>query len=184
MYNRRFCPQGVNSAVDHPHHLSRVAERLYLGALRDAEALATSNPHDIRSVITLCQEPVGHRSPDIQYLQFRINEVKTVDPKFLATVLAAIERSIERGPVLCHCLLGVSRSPAVLAAYLQRTSFASYEAALRYLQGLRPCVDPGIALSRGVKSALETLASGSLARSKRSKSMLKWSDRNATPRIQ
>lgn len=173
MYNRPFSRRDARSALNHPHQLTRVEERLFLGSLKDVESLATSNPQRIRSVITLCLEPVQHRRPDIQYLQFPIDEHKASDPRFLATILSAIERAVAQGPVVVHCLLGMSRSPAILAGYLHRTGFSSYEAALRHLQELRPSVDPGVGLLRDITSALETLASGSPTTPKRSKSVRK-----------
>jgi predicted protein tyrosine phosphatase len=175
--NRHISRRDTQASLYNRHQLTRVEEMLFLGSLKDADALATSNPHGIRSVITLCQEPVRYRRADVQYLQFPIDEVKTVDSKFLGNVLAAIESAIERGPTLCHCLLGVSRSPAVLAAYLRGTRFSSYDAALRFLEGLRPCVDPGPTLLRGVKIALENLASGPPGRLKPAKSLPKRGDR-------
>ncbi len=173
MYNRPFSRHNAKSSENHPRQLTRVEERLYLGALRDAESLASSNPHEIRSVITLCQEPVRRRRADIEYLQFPIDENEAFDPQLLATILAAMECSVARGPVCVHCQLGMSRSPAILAAYLHRTGFSTYEAALEHLEELRPCVDPGAALIRSVKSALDTLGFGSPTTPKRSSTVPK-----------
>jgi hypothetical protein len=36
--------------------MTKVWERIYLGSLKDAELLATSNPLRIRAVISLCSE--------------------------------------------------------------------------------------------------------------------------------
>ena len=177
VYKHTSSRRNAISAPNHPHPLTRIEERLYLGALRDVESLASGNPQGIRSVITLCEEPVRHRRPDIQYLQFPISESETQDPRFLATILSAIELAVAQGPVVVHCLLGVSRSPVILAAHLNGTGLSTFEAALEHLKELRPSVDPGVSLLRSVKSALAALASGSPARSKRSKSLPKGGER-------
>ena len=39
-----------------------VSTKLFLGSLADAERLAKDNPHQIRTVITLCEKRVKHRA--------------------------------------------------------------------------------------------------------------------------
>jgi protein-tyrosine phosphatase len=156
--NDNFHTDCAKSSREGVARMTRVEEKLYLGALRDAESLATSNPHGIRAVITLCRESVEHRSAEIEYSQFAIDELVPMESQFLYTILAAIRRSIAQGSALVHCLLGVSRSPAVLAAYLRRNGFSSYAAALDYIERRRPSIDPSVLLTRSIESALEKIS--------------------------
>jgi hypothetical protein len=54
-------PVGVSPTI------TRVLDGLYIGGVRDAEALSSDNPHQIATVITLCEEPVSRRSLTIRY---------------------------------------------------------------------------------------------------------------------
>ena len=51
--------------------ITQVWERLFIGSFEDAEALAEANPLGINTVITLCEKPLRHRNPSIQYVIFQ-----------------------------------------------------------------------------------------------------------------
>src|SRR5215467_9815501 len=42
--------------------MTKIWDRLYLGSFKDAEQLATTNPHRIRAVVSLCEEEVPRAS--------------------------------------------------------------------------------------------------------------------------
>ena len=45
--------------------VTQVWERLFIGGIGEAEALAESNPLEIITVVTLCREKVQKGTPDI-----------------------------------------------------------------------------------------------------------------------
>lgn len=55
---------------------------------------------------------------------------------FISSALA------EGGAVFVHCLMGISRSPTIVAAYLMATRGHDAAAALAFIQERRPVVDP------------------------------------------
>lgn len=48
----------------------------------------------------------------------------------------------ERRPVLVHCMAGISRSAAIVIAYLMATEQLDFDAALAKLREKRPIVNP------------------------------------------
>jgi hypothetical protein len=134
--------------------ITKVLDRLFLGGRRDAEELASANPHQIVTVITLCEEPVGRRNPAIRYLHFPVRDARPIRISWLNAILIAIEESVARGAVLVHCGVGVSRAPTVVAAFLDRIGFLGFARALSYLEDLRPDVAPSRALVESIEREL------------------------------
>ena len=134
--------------------MTRVLHRLYLGDTNDAERLAAKNPAGIGTVITVCEMPVERRHPDIRYLDFPIEDTAQLSSPRLGSILSAISCYISRTPVLVHCSFGASRSPIVVAAYLDRIGYLDFEDALVFLGHLRFEVSPSRALMRSVQRAL------------------------------
>jgi protein-tyrosine phosphatase len=131
-----------------------VLDGLYIGGRRDAEALSSDNPHQIATVITLCEEPVSRHSLTIRYLHFPVRDARPIRISWLIAILIAIGESVPRGAVLVHCGIGVSRSPAVVAAYLDRVGFLGFARALSHLENLRPVVAPSKALVESIEREL------------------------------
>ena len=134
--------------------VTKVIDGLYISGRRDAEAVSLANPLQIMSVITLSEDPVGRRNPAIRYLHFPVQDARPICISWLNAILTAIEESMSRGAVLVHCGVGISRSPAVVAAYLDRIGFLDFNAALSYLEGLRPAVAPSRVLVESIAREL------------------------------
>ncbi len=135
--------------------MSRVLPNVYLGTLEDAEQLAFANPRQISTVISLCREPVEERSPEVCYLQFPVIDNRAIPLPLLNAIVAAMERYAREGAVLLHCPMGISRSPAILAAYLDHIGFRRYREALRFLATIRPQIDPSPVLVRSIARELD-----------------------------
>jgi protein-tyrosine phosphatase len=131
-----------------------VLDGLYIGGRCDAEALSSDNPHQIRTVTTLCEEPVSRRSLTIRYLHFPVRDARPIRISWLIAILIAIGESVLRGAVLVHCGIGVSRAPTVVAAYLDRIGFLGFSEALRYLENLRPAIAPSPVLVKTIAREL------------------------------
>jgi protein-tyrosine phosphatase len=134
--------------------ITKVLDCLFLGGRRDAEALSSANTHQIATVITLCEEPVGRRNPAIRYLHFPVRDARPIHISWLIAILIAIGESVPRGAVLVHCGIGVSRAPTVVAAYLDRIGFLGFSEALHYLENLRPAIAPSPVLVRTIAREL------------------------------
>lgn len=138
-----------------PLPLTKISERLFLGSADDADELVATNPHRIRTVLTLCESPVRRRTADVRYLHFPIRDAKPVPVAWLNSILTALEENIHDGPVLVHCAAGLSRSPAVVAAFLDRAGFMDFPQALDFLESIRP-IAPSPILVESIASELKT----------------------------
>ncbi|MBI2562916.1 MAG: dual specificity protein phosphatase family protein, partial [candidate division NC10 bacterium] len=82
------------------------------------------------------------RYSGIGYHEVRIADPDERLPQFLPGVMAFIDEARRRGPVLLHCVAGVSRSPALAICYLHERHGLSLPAALTYVRSRRVQADP------------------------------------------
>jgi protein-tyrosine phosphatase len=75
--------------------------------------------------------------------------------EYLESATAFIARHIAHGCVLVHCGAGVSRSAAVVIAYLCRYAGMSYSEALGFVKAKRPQVGPADAFAIAIKNWLQ-----------------------------
>ncbi len=134
--------------------MTRVFDRLYLGDREDAEMLTLKNPWHISTVISLCQRALEHRNAEIRYVHLPIAHGVPVPGVKLVCLLGAIETHIAAGRVLVHCETGVSRAPAVVAAYLERVGYLSFADSLLFLRHLRGEVRPHPLLIASIRQHL------------------------------
>jgi len=134
---------------------TKIWERLFLGSLLDAEALASSNLHGITTVITLCAEPVRTKSQTIIYLRFPIDDTRALTATRFDAIIHAIAKNIPSGTVLLHCSAGASRSPILTAAWMHAVGYKPIDAALMEIARLRPILDPSPNLLTSVMELLQ-----------------------------
>lgn len=133
---------------------TQILPYLFLGGMEDAKALVRTNPHQISTVITLCREPVQWRVLGIRYVHFPLRDGRPISIAWLYAILTAIEEGMARGAILVHCCAGMSRSPAVVAAYLDHIGFLGFARALSYLAAVRPAVAPSKVLVESIEREL------------------------------
>ena len=135
------------------NRMTRIWARLYLGSIDDAEALAKSNLHGIRTVLSVCREPVCTRANGVKYLQIPVEDGRRIPIARFDAVIDAVSENIRWGKVLVHCLAGLSRSPIIVASWMHVVGYKNIDAALAEINRLRP-IDPSPSLLRSVKEAL------------------------------
>lgn len=128
--------QGDGDGIDFLTEYLAVAN---LGAASDPEALTR---HGIRAVVDASNRDGNPRYPGILY-----HDVPIADPderlsEFLPGVVAFIDGAQRLGPVLLHCVAGISRSPALAICYLHERHGMSLPAALDHVRSRRPVADP------------------------------------------
>ena len=110
--------------------MTKIWERLYVGSVKDAEQLARSNPQHIATVISLCREQAPHRASKITYIHIPIPDSLPISAQRFEDVMFAIAIGVRRGNLMVHCLEGKSRSPILVAAWLDRCGYAGIDKAL------------------------------------------------------
>jgi atypical dual specificity phosphatase len=133
--------------------VTRIWERIYVGNLKDAELLARSNPQRIATVISLTREQAGSRAPSITYIHIPIPDSRPLSAQKFEDIMFAIAIGVRRGNLLVHCLAGMSRSPILIAAWMQRCGYAGIDKALSEIGELRELA-PSRTLLKSVKELL------------------------------
>lgn len=110
---------------------TQVWERLFIGGIEDAKALAESNPLEIATVITLCREKVPKVASDVNYLHFPVAVTRRVLAPEFDRIIDAVWENIRWGKVLIHSIAGDNRAPLLAAAWCMwsgtRTSTPSWK---------------------------------------------------------
>ena len=133
--------------------VTKIWERIHLGSLKDAEALARSNPERITTVVSLCREPIVHHAPKLTYIRIPISDTRPISAQKFEDIMFAIAIGVRRGNLLVHCLAGKSRSPILVAAWLDRCGYAGIDNALSQIAELRDLA-PSLTLLASVKEVL------------------------------
>jgi protein phosphatase slingshot len=124
------------------HGIDFLTEDLAIANLGAASDLEVLTRHGIRAVVDASNRDGNPRFPDILY-----HDVPIADPderlsEFLPDVVAFVDEARRRGPVLLHCVAGISRSPALAICYLHERHGMSLLAALDHVRSRRPVADP------------------------------------------
>jgi protein-tyrosine phosphatase len=129
--------------------MTKIWDRIYLGSLKDAQQLAHTNPCGIATVLSLCQDAV-RQSRSISYVHLPIPDSRAMSATTFEEIMEVIEQAVRRGTLLVHCVGGMSRSPIVVAAWMQRSGYAGIHKALAEIAELRD-IDPSPVLLASVK---------------------------------
>jgi atypical dual specificity phosphatase len=132
--------------------MTKIWDRIYLGSLKDARQLATTNPCGIVTVLSLCEEAVP-RLESITYVHLPIADSRPIAALRFEEIMKAIADRVRRGNLLVHCVGGMSRSPIILAAWLHRCGYAPIERALVEIAEMRD-IDPSPVLLKSVQERI------------------------------
>lgn len=86
-------------------------------------------------------------NPLFKYLKIAIPDALNINiTDYFQQAFDFIDNAITTGnSVLVHCFAGKSRSAAIVIGYIMKTRKIKFEEALRFVQNIRPCVDPNFA---------------------------------------
>lgn len=135
--------------------ITKVFERIYLGDADDADLLAFTNPLGISGVVNVCSESNQERREGIKYVHFPLDEYEWILPRRFERIMTEISKLVRTGNVLIHCAAGSSRSPIVVALYMDFIGYKNFDDALIGLKGLRPIVAPSKLVIERAKAYLE-----------------------------
>jgi protein-tyrosine phosphatase len=99
------------------------------------------DPEGVDAVLNVAAEaPVVH---DLPCLHLKIEDQQPISRRDLKLALGFLtDRTAVGHRVLVHCWAGVSRSPAIVAAFIAMTATLSTDDALKIIQEKRPKTDP------------------------------------------
>uniref|UniRef100_A0A1I7ZBT9 Dual specificity protein phosphatase 14 n=1 Tax=Steinernema glaseri TaxID=37863 RepID=A0A1I7ZBT9_9BILA len=130
--------------------MNEILPGLYLGNLKDSKDEEQLEEKKIGFIVS------AHRSLDknaenkaakklkCTVMRIAINDNPGEDiEQYFSTVCAFIHAArLQEGNVLVHCLMGVSRSAAFVAAYLLCATHLNYEDVFAFISAKRPMVNP------------------------------------------
>ena len=117
--------------------MTQVWERLFIGRIGDAEALAESNLFGITTVITLCRKPVRAKAEGIHYLRFPIIDARPLPVGRLDAIIDAMWENIRWGTLLVVNQSGTTRAPLIAVAWMHCCGYKNIDAALADIGKLR-----------------------------------------------
>jgi dual specificity phosphatase 12 len=135
--------------------ITKIWHRLSVGSLEDARRLASPNPLGIKTVVSLCPGEVTPRDDRIEYAQIPIADSQPINSKQFDKIMTAIANGVRQGPVLVHCLEGISRSPLACSAWMHAVGYRPIEAALAEIADLRAIIDPSPVLLSSIRRLLQ-----------------------------
>jgi GGDEF domain-containing protein len=142
------------------HH---IVSDLWLGSQQDADELIQSNPEDITAILNVrgpdAYRPPGRdqsgEHPGKAYKWIPAPDIGIVAPEHIKEGLLWLEEQTNNHQrILIHCMHGISRSPAFLAAFMVKSGISSsLEAAKAIISTYRP-VHPAAQMLPAVKNVV------------------------------
>ena len=128
--------------------ISKILDRLYISGISVARDLPNINPHGIRFVINCTADLIALPPKDFRVFTAGFEDGTELDQMMVLQVIGKIHDLIELGPVLVCCHAGISRSPAIVTAYLTRCGM-SWNEAEEYVRDKRSImlIHPKVSLS-------------------------------------
>jgi len=133
--------------------MTQVWERLFIGGIGDAGALAESNQLGVTTVIALCRKPVRAKAEGINYLRFPIINARPLPFGRLDAIIDAMWENIRWGTVLLVSHSGTTSAPMIAATWMHVVGCKGIDAALADIRK-RYTIEPNLNLLKSVKELL------------------------------
>jgi GGDEF domain-containing protein len=113
--------------------MDHIVNNLWLGSQRDADDLVDDNPENITAILNVrgpdAYRPAGRdqsaEHPGKTYKWIPAPDIGRVSPEHVQEATAWLQEQTNQGRrILIHCMHGISRSPAFLAAFMVKRGLA------------------------------------------------------------
>ena len=140
--------------------MDHIVNNLWLGSQKDADGLIRHNPAGITAILNVrgpdAYQPPGRNQSalhsDKAYKWIPAPDTGHVSPTHVREALAWLEdRTAEQHHILLHCMFGISRSPAFLAAFMVKSGISANPDDARARILLRRRVQPAMEMSEPVR---------------------------------
>jgi len=123
---------------------------LYLGSYENAKSKQQLKDLGISHIVNMASELDNEYPNDFKYLSCRLDDISTDSlTKHLEEALNFIdEAKSTNSRVLVHCAMGISRSSALVIAYVMRAHNMTFEHAKQFVKSQRSCIQPNPGFSR------------------------------------
>lgn len=140
--------------------IQEVHNGVFIGSQSSAANLDELRKNNITHVLNVAAEIPNFfensKEITIEYLHIKLLDMiseSIVESGLLDKCIKFIEESVSKGGhVLVHCQAGMSRSGAVVIAYIMKHSNLSYQEALVRVRSVRQCVCPNIGFVRQLET--------------------------------
>lgn len=132
-----------------------VPNKLYLSDYQSANQKHTILDLNIRGMISIgtkFEQTLYEHYVNLQQLHVIVEDCETENIELAFESVRSFINAIN-GPVLIHCVLGISRSPTFTIYYLMKEFNLSFEEAFDKLKQKRPCIDPNEGFIKKLKQA-------------------------------
>ncbi|XP_056640768.1 uncharacterized protein LOC130901217 [Diorhabda carinulata] len=152
----RFSNFYSKSTKQYPGELDMIEPNLYLSGVAEAQNIETLKKYKITHILTindypltsLVKQALGH----LQMKYIKLPDVCSSDLlSYFDEAYEFIREGVNKGAVLVHCQMGVSRSATIVIAYLMKKYNITYREALDRVK-MKRCVFP----NQGFVSQLES----------------------------
>ncbi|KAL0565199.1 hypothetical protein V5O48_016826 [Marasmius crinis-equi] len=123
-----------------------IENRLYLGNIMAARSTRSLTERRVTHIISVCSDPIPAELPEsgIRHMRIPVEDVDYADllihlPRAVRFIHEALRSG---GVVLVHCVQGISRSAAVVAAYIMWSSRVNATQALEIVRRARDQIWP------------------------------------------
>lgn len=138
---------------------------VYVGSKSAADNISELNKKNIRAVLCVAANiQIKYNLKDID--SHKIIAAEDIEEfelgKFFTDGVLFIEENRQKTNVLVHCFAGVSRSGAMVIAYVMKTQKKSFIEAMAYVQQKRKVVTPNVGFCKQLKKYEEELKNNNL----------------------
>jgi hypothetical protein len=125
-------------------------ERLWVGSIFDAEALADSNPQRITTIITLSPEAAPEELSGINHVYLPLLGDRPIPVEIFSEIMDAMWENIRWGTLFLQSFDGTNRAPVLAAAWIHCCGYKTIDAALAEVGKLRT-IEPHPILLKSIK---------------------------------
>lgn len=121
--------------------ISRITDHIAIGAESDHPERAADK--GFNAVLNVAREVQYGNPQGVRYRHVPISDDEQNSCAEINRAVDALDELVKGGGrVLVHCIMGRSRAPSIVAAYLARKGGYSLDAALEMIRDKRPIVNP------------------------------------------
>ena len=131
----------INLIICQDDPMNYIIDNIYLGDAQAASDEDYLKSYNITTVIN-CADDIYSSYQDLRFLELRMYDLddQPLFPKF--EIAYKFIKLNNKGNILIHCYLGMSRSASLVAFYLMKEKSWDYDRCYQYMKERRPIVDP------------------------------------------